>query len=504
LVLPPPMACASQLPRAGSPYGELLTWAMGDSSERHDVEDEAGRRGLSAGGAMDQIEDEMEALALSSSVARKAAAAERQAKQATLLSTAIEQAFPVPAPRSVSGGRAQITDAYGRRACAKVEHVIIGGEGVTLAFVAVPASNTASSAAAKETERRLAHAILVWCSKHVARLVVAGAEEDGSGKSLRRAGRSFFKEAQATALRDHPKLAKCAAACTLVLCAVNHSRGEVTTCHLGTCVAVLASRTAFGQRASPPTLLSRNHRVQDCAAERARVEKSGGCLAHTASQDGQPRGPLLIWPGGHETARCIGSLGKGSRAQLPLPSCATVPLPPEEVELLLGSASVLDEIHVSSALALLRRAPSAQMAAQLLVEAVAVQRHSYGPATDNDAGALRPRTVIACAVLKVGCPPPGQPASALKPSALHGRSRWSPLRPRAGCTELGSPTSSGVSTPPPASASPPPSRIVSADLQVAEPTVLRVPIDDNNSRHGGSPPPAHSLFSWRPFRSQQA
>ena len=292
---------------------------MGDSSERHDVEDEAGRRGLSAGGAMDQIEDEMEALALSSSVARKAAAAERQAKQATLLSTAIEQAFPVPAPRSVSGGRAQITDAYGRRACANVEHVIIGGEGVTLAFVAVPASNTASSAAAKETERRLAHAILVWCSKHVARLVVAGAEEDGSGKSLRRAGRSFFKEAQATALRDHPKLAKCAAACTLVLCAVNHSRGEVTTCHLGTCVAVLASRTAFGQRASPPTLLSRNHRVQDCAAERARVEKSGGCLAHTASQDGQPRGPLLIWPGGHETARCIGSLGTGRARGAPAP-----------------------------------------------------------------------------------------------------------------------------------------------------------------------------------------
>ena len=268
---------------------------------------------------MDQIEDEMEALALSCSVARKAAAAERQAKQATLLSTAIEQAFPIVAPRSVSGGRAQITDAYGRRACAKVEHVIIGGEGVTLAFVAVPASNTASSAAAKETERRLAHAILVWCSKHVARLVVAGAEEDGSGKSLRRAGRSFFKEAQATALRDHPKLAMCAAACTLVLCAVNHSRGEVTTCHLGTCVAVLASRAAIGQRASPPTLLSRNHRVQDCAAERARVEASGGCVAHTASQDGQPRGPLLIWPGGHETARCIGSIGTGRARGAPAP-----------------------------------------------------------------------------------------------------------------------------------------------------------------------------------------
>ena len=45
--------------RAGSRDGELLTWAMGDSSERHDVEDEreAGRRGLPAGGAMDQIED---------------------------------------------------------------------------------------------------------------------------------------------------------------------------------------------------------------------------------------------------------------------------------------------------------------------------------------------------------------------------------------------------------------------------------------------------------------
>ena len=113
-----------------------------------------------------------------------------------------------------------------------------------------------------------------------------------------------------------------------------------------------------------------------------------------------------------------------------------------------------------------------------------MQRHSYGPATDNDAGALRPRTVIACAVLKVGCPPPGQPASALKPSALHGRSRWSPLRPRAGSTELGSPMSSGVSTPPPASASPPPSRIVSADLQARLAARLRVLVWEGGEEAG--------------------
>lgn len=413
----------------------------------------------------------------------------------TDLILAVERAFPAPSPRQVDTGRAQVGPKSGCRGWAKSVPVHIGGDPVTLSMVAVPSVAVAAS----KTAEQLTHSILFWCSQHLASLMVEYAAGDATGASLRRAGRQVFQRAQAEAQTSHPRLASVPAACTLVLCALNQRRAEVTTCNSGSCVALMASAAS-----AEPILLSKCHRVQDSATERARVEASGCRVAHAADESGLPCGPLLVWPGGHETARCIGSLGKGSRAQLPLPSCATVPLPPGEVELLLGSASVLDEIHVSSALALLRRAPSAQMAAQLLVEAVAVQRHSYGPATDNDAGALRPRTVIACAVLKVSCPPPGQPASALKPSALHGRSRWSPLRPRAGSTELGSPMSSGVSTPPPASASPPPSRIVSADLQVAEPTVLRVPIDDNNSRHGGSPPPAHSLFSWRPFRSQQA
>ena len=66
-----------------------------------------------------------------------------------------------PCQPNRSGARGPSEEFCSRSKCKELAHLVI--------------------AAAKETERRLAHAILVWCSKHVARLVVAGAEEDGSG-----------------------------------------------------------------------------------------------------------------------------------------------------------------------------------------------------------------------------------------------------------------------------------------------------------------------------------
>uniref|UniRef100_A0A6T0CHI4 PPM-type phosphatase domain-containing protein n=1 Tax=Chrysotila carterae TaxID=13221 RepID=A0A6T0CHI4_CHRCT len=160
---------------------------------------------------------------------------------------------------------------------------VVGGEPVVLAMVADGHGGSAASA---------------FCRDFIFDAFLERANGDASAESLQAAGRAAFYRAHA----EVHAIPGCTAGCTLTLCAVNEQRGELTCCNVGDTLAYLVS----SELAGTAQMVSADHRIDHSEEERARLKALGGNLSKAVSPDGQPGGPLRVYPGGLAVARGIG------------------------------------------------------------------------------------------------------------------------------------------------------------------------------------------------------
>eukprot|EP00965_Chrysotila_dentata_P153175 5062046-Pleurochrysis_carterae.AAC.1 len=152
---------------------------------------------------------------------------------------------------------------------------VIGGERVIMAMVA---DGHGGGAAA------------LFCRDHLLGSFIELARGDPSAESLQAAGRGAFRRAHAEvrSMRD------CTAGCTLTLCAFNERRAELTCLNAGDALAYIFLPGQPGA----VELVSEDHRLDRCATERARLRAVGGTLGRAKGSDGQPAGPIRVFPGG--------------------------------------------------------------------------------------------------------------------------------------------------------------------------------------------------------------
>mmetsp|Transcript_11539 Transcript_11539/g.22382 ORF Transcript_11539/g.22382 Transcript_11539/m.22382 type:complete len:442 (+) Transcript_11539:107-1432(+) len=160
---------------------------------------------------------------------------------------------------------------------------VIGGEPVVLAMVADGHGGSAASA---------------FCRDFIFDAFLERANGDASAESLQAAGRAAFHRAHA----EVHAIPGCTAGCTLTLCAVNEQRGELTCCNVGDTLAYLVS----SELAGTAQMISADHRIDHSEEERARLKALGGNLGKAVGPDGQPGGPIRVYPGGLAVARGIG------------------------------------------------------------------------------------------------------------------------------------------------------------------------------------------------------
>ena len=74
--------------------------------------------------------------------------------------------------------------------------------------------------------------------------------------------------------------------------------------------------------------LTAEHRLDTSSAERARIEAAGGGVrATTFEKDGEPVGPLRVWPGGLAVSRSIGDRDGKQGGVIAIPEVSRVLIP---------------------------------------------------------------------------------------------------------------------------------------------------------------------------------
>ena len=249
---------------------------------------------------------------------------------------------------------------------------IVGGELVSLAMVGVGLGSAA---------------VVDWCANNALPQLVRAAEDDPSGPSLAQAGQKVMDYVQ----RESQGMAEISG-CMLTLCAVNRTRFEVTTCHVGVAGAVLFAR---GKQYAPR--LTEDHQLATSTNEQRRLKEMGVQLAPAQDAHGTPSGPLRSWPGGLTCTRLIGNLGRESPAVSPVPAVSVVALPPGGADLVICSQGVWGELLDSHVASLVRACPCASTAARLIVESAAGQHTSY-----YQEGYGVPLEDASCVLLRIG------------------------------------------------------------------------------------------------------
>ena len=229
---------------------------------------------------------------------------------------------------------------------------IIGGEVVSLAMVGVGVGSAA---------------LVEWCTINALPNLVNAAGDDPSGPSLARAAQLVVEIAQREA-------GACAelTGCMLTMCAVNRTRSEVVTCHVGVAGAILFAR---GKQSSPR--LTEDHMLATSAHEQRRLKERGVQLAPAQDAHGGACGPLRSWPGGLTCARIIGNLDREAPGVCAVPSLSIVPVPPGGADLLICSHGVWGELLDTHVASLVRASPCPDTAARLIVESAVQQHTSY-------------------------------------------------------------------------------------------------------------------------------
>lgn len=114
-------------------------------------------------------------------------------------------------------------------------------------------------------------------------------------------------------------------------------------CGADVVTANVGDSLAFVDCGSEVHQLSGNHRIDENAAERKRLEAAGGDIA-SSEVDGHPCGPLRIWPGGLAMSRTIGDRHAGARVTAE-PSVCQVSIGRAGARLVLASDGLWDAFN---------------------------------------------------------------------------------------------------------------------------------------------------------------
>ena len=228
----------------------------------------------------------------------------------------------------------------------------------------------------------------VHCKKMlISTIVGALGQKAPTGKAVRDAGRAAFAQAHAEVLANH----NTTAGSTLTCVVVNVDRAELTTLHSGDSVARLVPHHA------KCVALCEDHRIDSSQAERDRLTKLGGQIARAMDSQGQPAGPLRLWPGGVAQARAIGDRDVGSMIEA-RPFARTIAMPAESCCIVVCSDGVWDALLPAAVDQIARRglANAPQATAEAITNASLIQRHAYS----NEGDAL-PRDDTTCVVVLI-------------------------------------------------------------------------------------------------------
>jgi len=140
----------------------------------------------------------------------------------------------------------------------------------------------------------------------------------------------------------------------------------VTTASVGDSLAVLDLGVTTGA-AAPAARLSPEHRLDTSAAERERIVAAGGEVRATAFEDGQPVGPLRVWPGGLAVSRTVGDRDGKKGGVVSEPEVSRVVVPDEQpgFRITLASDGLWDAVTVKQAAQCAGRLATAAAAAAL-------------------------------------------------------------------------------------------------------------------------------------------
>ena len=140
----------------------------------------------------------------------------------------------------------------------------------------------------------------------------------------------------------------------------------VTTASVGDSLAVLDLGVTTGA-AAPAARLSPEHRLDTSAAERERIVAAGGEVRATAFEDGQPVGPLRVWPGGLAVSRTVGDRDGKKGGVVSEPEVSRVIVPDEQpgFRITIASDGLWDAVTVKQAAQCAGRLATAAAAAAL-------------------------------------------------------------------------------------------------------------------------------------------
>ena len=235
------------------------------------------------------------------------------------------------------------------------------------------------------------------CKSCIFDLILGALEGPPDGTALRQAGTAAFIAMHERMLSD----SSTTAGSTLTVCILNAMRGELTTLHCGDSVARLVGRrkTALA--------LCEDHRLDSSVAERERVSKLGGKLARAMDKQGNPGGPLRLWPGsgaGVAQARAIGDRDVGHFIEA-RPYAQTVELPAgESCMVAICSDGIWDAMVPSAVDALLRGMIShpVDVGARTVCKSALATRHAYS--SNGDEIPIDDTTVVLMRILDADDP----------------------------------------------------------------------------------------------------
>lgn len=225
-----------------------------------------------------------------------------------------------------------------------------------------------------------------YCRDHLLDYWVEQAADDPCSESL-------LKASEASCERVHREIKGfTTAGSTITIVALNLVRGELSVANLGDSEAWLVPRGA-----GAPIRLTEDHRLDSSEPERARVLAMGGLIAHAKNRNGDPAGPLRLWPGGIAQARAVGDADVGDYV-MATPYTQTVAVPPSGGDVVIASDGVWDAIPCSAVAHGLRltKGQHARSAAKAVVDIAINQRHAY----DCD-GYTIPRDDTTCSVMRI-------------------------------------------------------------------------------------------------------
>jgi serine/threonine protein phosphatase PrpC len=137
-------------------------------------------------------------------------------------------------------------------------------------------------------------------------------------------------------------------------------------------VANVGDSLAFLDTGAEVLQVCGNHRIDDSAAERARLE-AGGAAVHPSTIDGAFAGPLRVWPGGLAMSRTIGDADAGDACAAE-PAVCRVALPPAGARLILASDGLWDAVQPKTAAHHVRGLAAHEAAHRLLALAIKKDR----------------------------------------------------------------------------------------------------------------------------------